>query len=194
MIATLDPDRFSVVTIFDAASPAPPAWAPILGQRGGAAQAVPLNVMSRADRKVWAARLDDAVRSADRAVLLVAEGLGCAASAWWARLTPSQDVARVAGALLFAPEPDGERARGALFASPATSLPFPSLVIRSSVESQELDATVHRWGSRAVIGERASVRPTGGTPWGHAQRLFLRLTSHVVEHEVRRVTALAPRR
>lgn len=190
MIAIAD-DRFSIVTVFDAATDAVsqvPTWKSMLGLPAGAHCDVPLAVRSTADRKIWAARLDDAIRGADRAVLLVADGLGCAASAWWARLSPSQDVSRVAGALLFA----STAQQHPLFASPATSLPFPSLVIHSAQADVDLRSTMRQWGSRGVVGER--VRGGDTTAWGHAQRLFLRLTSHVVEHEVGRVTALAPRR
>ena len=106
-----DPDTFHIVTVSDGG--AEPAWARSLGWPAAGHAAVPLSVRSRADRKLWAARLDQAVRAADRQVLLVAEGLGCAASAWWARLSPRHDTARVSGALMFA----GERADDALFAA-----------------------------------------------------------------------------
>ena len=94
----VDTDRFSVVTVFGAATPAP-AWQAMFGWPASGGDAVPLDVRSVADRTRWAAKLDDAVRGADRAVLLVADGLGCAASAWWARLSPGDYVARIAGAI-----------------------------------------------------------------------------------------------
>jgi predicted alpha/beta hydrolase family esterase len=53
---------------------------------------------SRAD---WVATLDDAVRAADRPVLLVAHSLGCILTAWWAAHT--RHAAKVRGALLVAP-------------------------------------------------------------------------------------------
>jgi len=98
----IDLDRFSIVTIFGAATQRP-AWQTMFGWPADGTQAVPLDVRSAADRTRWAARLDDAVRGADRAVLLVADGLGCAASAWWARLSPADYVARIAGAILALP-------------------------------------------------------------------------------------------
>lgn len=185
MIAPAQLDRFSVVTIFDADSPAP-AWERMFGWPSAGRDAVPLAIGSAGDRNIWAAKLDHVVQQADRAVLLVADGLGCAASAWWARLSPSDYVARIAGAVLFAPrddEPDD------LFASPRTRLPFPSLVIRDSGATAPLPARVEEWGSRLVTGHRERRRPAGSVAWREAQRLFMRLTHDVVEQDVARVAA-----
>lgn len=183
MFATIETDRFSIITVADAARPAA-AWETLFGWPATGHQAVPLAVRSTADRKRWAAQLDRAIRAADRQVLLVAEGLGCAASAWWARLSPRHDVARVAGALLFAPQ----TATPDLFASPRDALPFPSLVIGPGAEA-ELERVTREWGS-GVMAPRTT-RDGRTTPaWRHAQRLFLRVTKAVAEHEVARGAAL----
>lgn len=185
-----DRERFSVITVFDADRPAP-AWETMFGWPAAGLNAVPLAVRSVADRKLWAARLDQAVRSADRAVLLVADGLGCTASAWWARLSPAQDVDRVAGALMFAPaDAAGAERRAGLFASPAIALPFPSLVIRPDHAPETLRLATDAWGSRVVTGARQRQPRAGAAAWRHAERLFLRLTSHVVAHDVGRAEAL----
>ena len=194
MIAVADPDRFSIVTIFGARTPAP-AWETMFGWPAAGRDSVPLDIRSAADRKIWAARLDQAVREADRAVLLVADGIGCMASAWWARLSPADYVSRIAGAVMIAP--DQAIADGAgMFDSPHVRLPFPSLVIQPGAgASAGLHATVADWGSRLVISDRERHRPqgTGAVAWRQAQRLFLRLTEQVVEHDVGRAHRLAGR-
>jgi predicted alpha/beta hydrolase family esterase len=118
-------------------------------------------------------------------VLLVAEGLGCAASAWWARLTPRHDVERVAGALLFAPETDTP----GLFAAPRDALPFPSLVIRPDRAGADVERVTREWGS-GLMDTRASRDARAVGAWRHAQRLFLRVTKSIAEHEVGRGAAL----
>ena len=188
-----NPDRFSVVTVFDARRPAP-AWEAMFGWPAVSGTQVPLDVRSASDRNVWAARLDQAVRDADRAVLLVADGIGCQASAWWARLSPADYVARIAGAVLFAPGPAQAGPNGRdLFASPQERLPFPSLLFQPQADAGA-QALVDDWGSRLVIGARERQRLGGTTAWSHAQRLFVRLTSQVVEHDIRRARELAGQR
>jgi predicted alpha/beta hydrolase family esterase len=195
MIALAETDRFSIVTIAGT-NRAAPLWETMFGWPAAGGQALPLVADTVAERDRWAARLDAIVRQGDRAVLLIADGAGCAASAWWARLSPAGDVARIAGAVLFAPKPDGpapDRPRG-LFDSPRIPLPFPSLVIQPGNEAaQALPGTIDSWGSRLVIGDRHRDR-TAGVAWRQAQRLFVRMTGHIVEQEVERARALADRR
>lgn len=185
MLATIGNDRFSVVTVSDGDRPSA-AWQTLFGWPESGHLAVPLSVRSTADRKRWAAQLDQAIRAADRQVLLVAEGLGCAASAWWARLSPRHDVARVAGALLF--DPRGAAGRD-LFAAPRAALPFPSLVIRPDGGIAEVERVTREWGS-GVMDPRASRALPAAVAWRHAQRLFLRVTRSIAEHEVGRGAAL----
>lgn len=177
-------DLFSIVTIGEAHRPAP-SWVRMFGWPADGATAVPLDVRSRGERNIWAARLDRAVRETDARVLLIADGVGCAAGAWWARLSPADDVGRIAGALLFAPQPAG----GDLFASPRSRLPFPSLVIQPGGNA-DVHATIACWGSRLVIGERPRDRRARLVAWRQAQRLFLRLTRQMVEHDVDRGRAI----
>ncbi len=179
----VDTDRFSVVTVFGAATPAP-AWQAMFGWPASGGDAVPLDVRSVADRTRWAAKLDDAVRGADRAVLLVADGLGCAASAWWARLSPSDYVARIAGAILLDP---GRGDHAALFDSPRTRLPFPSLVIQP--DGATVGAAADDWGSRLIVNGRERRRADRPVAWRQAQQLFLRLTGQIVEQDVNRARA-----
>ncbi len=177
----------SIVTVGGADRRAP-AWERMFGWPAEGAVAVPLEVRSTHDRNIWAARLDRAVREADARVLLVADGLGCAASAWWARLSPADDVGRIAGALLFAPPAEAEDS--ALFASPKARLPFPSLVIQPGGSPEDACTAVQGWGSRLVAADRQRDRAAGIVAWRQAQRLFLRLTEQMVEHDVDRGRAI----
>lgn len=180
----LPTDLFSVVTIGEAGGAAP-VWERMFGWPADGATAVPVDIRSRGERNIWAARLDRAVREADTRVLLIADGIGCAAGAWWARLSPAHDVGRIAGALLFAPH----AGRGDLFASPGARLPFPSLVIQPG-DDADVRTTIATWGSRLVVGERPRDRHSGLVAWRQAQRLFLRLTQQMVEHDVDRGRAI----
>ena len=89
------------------------------------------------DRNAWVDTLDEAIASAEGAVVIVAHSLGCATTAWWAAMhAGTPHAAKVKGALLVAP-PDVERAdfpesvRG--FAPmPRSRLPFKAVVVASS--------------------------------------------------------------
>lgn len=137
---------------------------------------------SREARDIWATRLDHAVGHADKAVLLVAEGAACLASIWWARLSPSHYVAKVAGALFFhPPSADAlDRQGGQLFASPDAALPFPSLVVDGAMHGSALAAMC---GGGLLKPPRAAPAPTG--MWRQAQRLIERFSAGVVEQDLR---------
>jgi hypothetical protein len=99
-----------------------------------------------AGRNLWAARLDEAVRLTERPVVLVAHGVSCFAVAWWARLSPSTYVEKVAGAVFLNP-------LGAIatpeqrFDGPRIRMAFPSLIADASAEAAALASD---WGSRLV--------------------------------------------
>jgi uncharacterized protein len=142
---------------------------------------------TRADRNRLGARLDRAIADAQGRVLLVAEGTGCFAAAWWGRLTPVDQVARVAGALFYSPTEDSEAARLAArhFRSPRMPLPFPSLLIerRAALAGDELLA--HDWGSRAF-----GMVDDHPTPFARARRMVARFTAGVVERDAMRADRL----
>lgn len=192
MFAIAANDRFapfSIVAISDARR-AEPTWRTMFGWPVD--DTIPVATRSRAERKIFAARVDQAVCAAPRPVLLVADGLGCAASAWWGRLSPSDYVSRIAGALLFAPRGaeltrDGE---ADLFASPRARLPFPSVVIQPQGSEGDVTATIEGWGSRLVAGQRERHVTRETNAWRQAQRLFLRMTHQIAAHEVDRAEAL----
>ena len=179
------PNRFSIITIAASGVEAP-AWNARLRWPSFGDDHVALDGSER--RGIWAAQLDAAVLRADRAVVLVAEGVGCHAASWWARLSPATYVSRVAGALLFDPPAEGARDREA-FASPAIALPFPSLVLAGDAAAAP-GAAIESWGSRLIDGHRQ--RQGDLRPWRSAQRLVERVTAKVVQRDVERVFALNP--
>jgi hypothetical protein len=183
--AAIAPDRFSIITIAAPGVEAP-AWNARLRWPRHGDEHVALDDGAR--RGIWAAQLDAAVMRADRAVVLVAEGIGCHAASWWARLTPKDYVSRVAGALLFDPAETGGGRRDA-FASPAVALPFPSLVLTGDAASAPATA-IDGWGARLLDGRRQ--RDGEQRAWGSAQRLIGRFTAKLVERDVERVLALNP--
>lgn len=181
------PHRFSVITISESQSP---AWSERFGWPAHGDTHLALD--PDGNRSILAAQIDHAVLCADRAVLLVAEGLGCFAASWWARLSPSHYVERVAGALLFDPETaDAATGRREQFASPRTALPFPSMVVADRLPgSDPADFTpfAQGWGSRLIAGNRH--RAAEVSAWQSAQRLVGRLTASVVARDIERGLAL----
>lgn len=177
------PDGLSLVTI---AGNGRAPWASLLHwpERGEAH--VPLRARTQGERNLLGAKLDAAVTQTDRAVLLLAQGAGCFATAWWARLSPASYVARVAGAIFFQPdeshEDDGEL-RDA-FASPRTRLPFPSVVVGASAVHggalPDLRALADSWGSRVVV-ERGA-RAEGA--FDRTRRAIARFTAGVVQRDL----------
>jgi predicted alpha/beta hydrolase family esterase len=138
---------------------------------------IAIHAQTTAQRTMTASRIDAAITEADRAVLLVAQGTGCLAAAWWARLSPRSYVARVAGALLIAPDGNPTGADG--FASPRSALPFPSVVIGADDASQRLAG---EWGSRLIDGPLPiDQRETSG----RFQSMIARFTNAIVESDVR---------
>ena len=173
MRALVATGQFSLVTVAEQAP------SDLLRMLGGSFQShshVPFRAATVMERNLMGARIDAAVTQADRAVLLVAQGAACFAAAWWARLSPSSYVSRVAGALLFAPSEDGEH-----FASPEVSLPFPSMVVENTVPRLDVRALALGWGSEVVDA------PVTGSP---VRRAIERFTGAVVESKVRAAESL----
>ncbi len=193
---TLPGDQFSIVTVAERGARAP-AWETMLGWPRTGPEHVELARERAAKRDPWAAKLDQAVLRADRAVLLVADGASCFATAWWARLSPSTYVSRVAGALLFDPPESAEESERAQrdFASPGIALPFPSLVIPGSARPGELhghvSALAQGWGSRFLESD-AGRRSRAGT-LRHARIAIERWSAAVVARDLRMAEAFGLR-
>lgn len=148
---------------------------------------------TRRQRSLWAARLDAAILQAERPVLLVANGASCFAATWWARLSPHDYIARVAGALLIDPlAGEGEAAH---FASPRTRLPFPSLLLSGDTTDAGLAARVQAlaagWGSAVGGMPQLPHARRSGSHWQGARELVLRLTAGIVERRAQAADALA---
>lgn len=174
-------DLFSVITTGERDSRAA-SWKSLLNWPRFGDHHVDYEADTPAQRNRWAVRMDEAVMRAEKPVLLVASGETCHAAAWWARLSPTPYVSRVAGALLFAPL-DRKRDADDRFASPRIVLPFPSAVVGadSGALDQRVLALAEGWGSRFV----EQGRDTEEGAWQQAQNLVLRLTARVVERDMR---------
>lgn len=160
-----------------------PALIDLLGDR--IVRHVAIRAQTPAQRTITAAGIDRAILEADRRVLLVAQGVGCAAAAWWARLSPRSYVERVAGALLIAPDAGETETAG--FASPRSALPFPTLVLGASDAAQRLSA---EWGARLIDGPVPAL--PARTTTRRLQSMILRFTGAIVErdeHQARRLLA-----
>ena len=137
-------------------------------------------------RSDWIERLDRALRSERRPVLLAGHSLGCLAIARWAadRWSPVfQDV--VAGALLVAP-PDVERVGApetirTFSPAPRAPLPFPSLLVASRNDpfaSFETSARLAQmWNSDLVdVGDAGHINAQSGLrEWSEGLRLLASL-------------------
>lgn len=143
-------------------------------------------------RSLWAAKLDDAILHAERPVLLIASGASCFAATWWARLSPRDYIARVAGALLI--DPIAGEGDAAHFASPRIRLPFPSLLLSGETVEPDVAARVQAlaqgWGS-AVGGLPRLTQARRASHWQGARELLLRMTAGIVERRVDAADALA---
>ncbi len=151
------------------------------------AEHIQTDSITRANRKLLGARLDRAIAGAEARVLLIAEGAGCFAATWWARFSPANDVARVIGALFYAPTADADAARvtASHSRSPRTPLPFPSPLIEDPSTLARHGARVQNWGSRAF-----GMVDDHPTPFARARRMVARFTAGVVERDAMRADRL----
>jgi uncharacterized protein len=96
---------------------------------------IDLGMWDKPHRNTWVNKLNHAVHSASRPVILVAHSLGCHAVAWWAAFERPLAGYRVLGALMVAP-PDVDRATpssplSGFAPTPNVALPFDSIVVAS---------------------------------------------------------------
>ncbi|URW76177.1 alpha/beta hydrolase [Sphingomonas donggukensis] len=140
-------------------------------------------------RNSWMTKLDQAIRTAQAPVVLVAHSLGCLAVAWWAALSGQPYGWPVAGALLVAPadvDRHGAPPELAGFApAPTTPLPFPSLVVASSddpwITLERARALAGGWGSHFVgAGAVGHINALSGIgDWREGQDLLAELIDGV---------------
>jgi len=112
----------------------------------------------------WALQLDAAFARRSEPAVIVAEGVACLAVAWWAQLSPRSYLQNIGGALLLSPL-NIRFGQAAIAASarlsPATRLPFPSVVASdASAFVEQVLALADSWGSRFV----ATGSPVGQHP------------------------------
>lgn len=146
------------------------------------AQHIACRAGTAGERNLTAALIDDAVTQTERTVLLLAQGVGCAAVAWWARLSPRFYVERVSGALLI--DPDGGTTASSDFASPRSTLPFPSMVVGNDESARRLSS---EWGSRLLDPLPSRLPNRRGTSLRTA---VLRFTAGIIEKDVSRAERL----
>ncbi|MET1115187.1 MAG: alpha/beta hydrolase [Comamonas sp.] len=104
----------------------------------------------------WSARLQETLVDAPGPVVLVASGLGCVLTAWWAAHSPL--AAKVRGALLIAPTDVEDPARREQLPgwSPIAlkPLPFPCLVVGRTPPAdcslERAQALAQAWGAAFV--------------------------------------------
>jgi predicted alpha/beta hydrolase family esterase len=124
---------------------------------------VDLGLWDNPDRNIWVERLDRAIRSAGRPVILVAHSLGCLAVGWWAAISGQGYRDPVAGALLVAPaDPEREDTRACIARFgplPRTPLPFPSILVASRDDPhasfERSQQFARQWGSHLIDAGQA---------------------------------------
>lgn len=141
-----------ILTLSDGGDP-PPSWAREWAESVAVYAHVDVGPRRAARRNVWATRLDEAVRRAERPVVIVAYGVSCFALAWWARLSPTPYFERIAGALLVRPLGPGVSAssQGARdYVGPRMPLPFRSIVVGDGERDRRAATVARAWGSEFV--------------------------------------------
>jgi len=117
-------------------------------------RSVAIDLRTGFHRGLWALQLDKAVTESRERVVFAAHGVACLAVAWWAQLSPRSYLKNVAGAVFHAPLSltMGQSAIArSLWPSPATRLPFPSVVADdTSPLVERVLALADNWGSRFI--------------------------------------------
>lgn len=169
---------------------------------------VELGMWQAPHRNAWVTKLDQAIRTAQGPVILAAHSLGCLAVAWWAALSNPPFGWPVAGALLVAPaDVDREDARAELRGfgpTPATPLPFPSIVVASTddpwISIDRAHSLAVAWGSHFVdVGAQGHLNAASSIGWwAEGQELLERVITaaaigrkkHVPPKEARSILAI----
>ncbi|GAA0337658.1 hypothetical protein GCM10009087_55120 [Sphingomonas oligophenolica] len=145
-------ELIDILTLSDSGDPAP-GWARAWAESVAVHAHVEVGPRRAARRNLWALRLDEAVRRTERPAVIVAYGVSCFALAWWARLSPTSYVERVAGALLVRPfgasvALSSQGARD--YAGPRTRFSFPSIVVGDGESDTRAQGLASSWGSAFV--------------------------------------------
>jgi len=194
----LDAARRPLVLLVPGLNGAEPGhWLRIWAETRGDCELVDLGLWSAPRRNPWITRLDQAIRSAEAPVVLVAHGLGCLAVAWWAALAGQPYGWPVSGAMLVAPRADVD----GFSPSPTAAMPFPSLLVTSqddpSTSPQRATDMAKFWGSALVdAGELGRIDAHSGLgAWDDGQRLLDRLLDgEAIDARTQAAFATEPRR
>ena len=174
-----------VITVPGLHGSGPAHWQTLWEKSRGDCVRVDLGSWDQPRRNAWVTRIDQAIRTSQAPVILVAHSLGCLAVAWWAELAGQPWGWPVAGALLVAP-PDvdrlfvAEELRG-FGPAPRTSLPFPSILAACDDDpycsAQRAFDMARDWGSHFVdLGALGHVNAASGVGlWPEGQTLLDRL-------------------
>uniref|UniRef100_UPI0035CB005E alpha/beta hydrolase n=1 Tax=uncultured Sphingomonas sp. TaxID=158754 RepID=UPI0035CB005E len=102
----------------------------------------------------WALQLDSAFAHRGAPAVILAEGVACLAVAWWAQLSPRSYMAMIHGAVFLSPLDvrfGQESVAASARLSPATGLPFPSVVVNTAYPFVDrVLALADGWGSSFV--------------------------------------------
>jgi len=142
-------DLLDILTLSDSGDP-PPGWARAWAESVAVHAHVEVKPRRAVRRNLWAMRLDEAVRRAERPAVIVAYGVSCFALAWWARLSPTPYVERVTGALLVRPfgASIAVSSQGArTYMGPKTLFPFRSIVVGDGDGDERAQVLARSWGS-----------------------------------------------
>ncbi|MES2441527.1 MAG: alpha/beta hydrolase [Pseudomonadota bacterium] len=144
-------DFLDILTLSDGGDP-PPSWAREWAESVAVHAHVDVGPRRAARRNLWAMRLDEAVRRAERPAVIVAYGVSCFALAWWARLSPAPYLEHVAGALLVRPLGAGIAASrgGRDYAGPKTRFPFAAIVVGDGDGDDRARSLARDWGGDFV--------------------------------------------
>lgn len=163
-----------ILTVPGLGGSGPSHWQTLWEQSRPDTHRVELGMWDRPHRNAWVTRLDQAIRTAQAPVILAAHSLGCLAVAWWATLAGQPFGRPVAGALLVAPADvdriDAPAELRGFGPTPATLLPFPSIVVASSddpwIAIARAEQLAKGWGSLFVdAGPQGHLNAASGLGW-----------------------------
>ncbi len=175
----------TILTVPGLGNSGPSHWQTLWEQARDDTVRVDLGLWDAPHRNSWVTKLDQAVRTAQAPVVLVAHSLGCLAVAWWAALSPQPYGWPVAGALLVAPADvdrhDGPPELAGFAPAPAQLLPFPSILVASRddpwIRYERAAALAGAWGSHLVdAGSAGHINAASGVgDWAEGQALLAEL-------------------
>lgn len=158
-------------------------WQSLWAAQCSDCQRVDFETWDNPRRNDWVNRLNMAIYRADRPVILVAQGLGCVAVAWWAEYEQPPYANPVVGAL-FTDAPDVDRPgsdpRLANFGScPRKPLPFPAFLTAGQGDRfanlRTAQMLAGDWGCRFIYAGETARSDAGAGDWHFGKKLLSQL-------------------